>query len=563
MTEPVATFDGIVQVKSAYYTKTNGPFPSTAIVRFIPQVSSPSVNGTLTFTDGLVTKSLNNAHVDFASLTKNVRGQYVSARITDRRIWWRNRVVSGIYNERRGDGSLVASTEKTPRELATLLMQAMGETGFDVSSLPNDADDRPFVDWRCANPATELWELCRDRGCEFGLTWGDQAKVFVVGSGALLPDGGVQTVSFGVDVGEYPATLRLCGDTVFQAKFKLIPYGSETDGEFRKIEDLSYAPDGADTWGGWELADPIDPLVDNASDNLKRLAREYIWRLYKIDGFADGTLNVPGYGAISNIEQILPISDTLLETFNNALDGKTYSGDAYVEGVWLPEGEDDEGVPILYNTNEGTRYDKSFRVFTETGFVLFGSPVFKKATGVDEIAPADLFLTTSFRVRAASNNQFVGYERDLSISGGNGIFPIVQDDLRRTIVAQYKSGDPTVLEDSPGHVVDNVGDMNTAADAILTSALPDFANYTAEQRMYMGVKDVDTDGAIKQVTISISGGGDGRGANTYAARNSEPEMGEFRKSEMDRIAQSVGERHEGRIKRMRKLTFNVKRKRSF
>jgi len=561
MTTPLVTYPGIDQIKSAYYTKTLGPFPSTALVRFIPQTTSPAANGNLVFTENGVTRQLTNAHVDFSSLeVSNRNGHMQSVRIDDRRTWWKFTTITGVYNERRGDGSIITATEKTPRELAVLLLQAMGESVYDVSALPNSTDDRPFVNWDCANPSIELWKLCRDRGCDINLTWGNAVHVVLIGSGSTLPDGNAQTVSFGLDVGEWPQTLRVCGDLLFQAKIKLIPYGSEEDGELRKIEDLSYAPDSMDTWGGWELQDPTDPLYNSSNENLKSIAKQYIWRLYKIDTFADETLDVPGYQAIGDIEQILPIGDKLLQTFENSLDSKVYNLPAYVEGIWAQEVENEtDGTSSIVNTAAGTRYPKSFQIYNETGFILFNEPLVKYSDTTGEQEPADLYLVTSFRVRDTSTHNFVKYVRDLTLNGGTGTYPIVREDLRRTIVAQYQDADPTALEAEPDHVVDNLADINTAADAILSNTLPEFQSYPSENRRYAGIQAIDTDGAIRQVTISVDGGGDGRGANTSAARNSEPELGVYRKAEYSRIADAAQDRQQDRLQRSRISEFKQKR----
>lgn len=563
MIAPQVYYPGILQPKSAVYTKSLGPFPSHAVVRYLPQPGGPLANGNLVFSDGSVTRTLYSAHVDFASLQMtHTEGHLQAVKIADRRIWWKYTVINGLYNERHSDGEIVEGTEKSVPQLAALLLSAMGEGLYDVSALPNYENDRPFVHWECSNPAMELWRLCRSRGCNISLGWDNVVRIVRVGIGSALPGNDVQSVSFGIDVGEYPAKLKLCCDLLFQAKFKLVAYGIDTDGEPRKIEDLSYAPGGDGTYNGWETKDPGDLLPDTADSVARELARQYVFRLFKVVAFADGSLNVPGYGATASIEKCYPIGEKLVETYENALDGQVYQTPAFAEGVFVPgvssASFDVDGIFPTANTAAGTVCPYGMRIFGETGFVLFDRPVVRfSADTAGEFQPGTMFLTASFRVRHDAQNFYIQYARDLNIPGGTGIYPIPRRDLRRTIIARYQSENPTAVD--TGAIIDNLEDVNAAADQILQNALPEFASYDSTYVRYMGYQPIDTDGAIRQVTLSMDGGEGGRGANTGAARNSEPDLGEMRQAEMERLAVQVQDLQQDRIQADQNRQFSERR----
>ena len=48
-------------------------------------------------------------------------------------------MISGRYNQRNADGTLIEHTEKSPQAFARLCFEAMGQGKFDVSQLPDDA----------------------------------------------------------------------------------------------------------------------------------------------------------------------------------------------------------------------------------------------------------------------------------------------------------------------------------------------------------------------------------------------------------------------------------------
>ena len=65
--------------------------------------------------------------------------------IQDRRWRWKHKFVNGSYNVKDETGTAIGSTLKNAREIATLLLNALGETGYDVTAIPTTASVAPEV----------------------------------------------------------------------------------------------------------------------------------------------------------------------------------------------------------------------------------------------------------------------------------------------------------------------------------------------------------------------------------------------------------------------------------
>lgn len=524
------SYSGISQPTSGMVTNTLGPLPSVAVVSFLPQVVTPDLEADLTFGDGIQAMVWTDARLDMHSLSISVNGNITAARIFDRRFWWKFTTVSGVYNRRRADGSI--ENEKTPQELAEILLDAMGETGYTISALPNRDYDRPFVFWDCTNPAYELHRLCKDRACEISLKHSNNTVVLVeLGSGASIPSDSAQSISYGYDYGEYPETVRVCASgTEFNAKLKLRAIGVDTDGSVKLINELSFMPD-----GGWSNEDPGN-LIPDAEENERELANKYVFKLYRIESFSDDSLDVPGGPTITSMDQIT-LSKYLSTVSEDEDSGRFFNDYGYIEGVFFPTGN----IQATENTEVGVRYSGSFRVDPETGYVAFQDSVFKLGDG--EIEEADLYLLTGFSVKDLSTGRISRYTRDRSLSGGTGIYALKRPELKRIVHANYDSEDPTIL-DAGSPYTDNDSDLEDSADDIIDSILPRFVTNSALQVKYIGIKSIQVDGVNRQVkhTINIK-----RGANTWVSQNTESEIGVLRSHEVERIASLRQMKQEGAV----------------
>lgn len=530
MEYPLATYPGIDQIIDCFGTCTAGVEPDTAIVRFIPQQASPSANGNLRWQQGAQVVQWTDAHLDFTSINGDRETGYINeARIVDRRVWWKYSEINGRYNLREPDGTLIAGLEKTPQELAALLFEAMGETSYSVSDLPNYSDDRPAVNWSGANAAYELEKLCKARGCNVVLRHSTNTPAIVVtGVGLALPSTNAQSVSFGVDIGEVPEFVKIyTAPVLFQCKLKLEAYGYDTDGQLKPIDDLSYTPT-----NGWEDTNPEEIRNAFSDEDEAAIVAKHVFRLYKITNTSTDDLVVPGYDdpdveadpgdgdTIDAIEQIYPVNKVLAETYEDA-GGVFRRKPAYVEGVFKYNVDEDE--EIIGNSSANTRYPGAFQIIPEQGLVLFSQPVWKESATAGEVEPAELYLCTSFNVHSATNGQSYRYFNTQNL-GGTGTFVKTRNDLVRVIKASYTSGTPTVVDS----VSDNKTTVDTAINNVITAYLPQFASYAANQVKYMGIVAGDVDGFNRQVGYRISRKS---GANTTVAQNSEPEMGVMREAE--------------------------------
>lgn len=201
--------------------------------------------------------------------------------IEDRRWRWNFDVVGGplygYYNHYEKGIKVTSSTNiRSIRELATLILDWMGEQRYDVSALPHDFF--PMVMWDGEQPAAALEELVDSVGCQVVLEWNNTVRIVTRGVGAAIPnDERVMDYTLSQEPQVIPEFIIVeAGRTLFQADLPLEPIGLEPDThEIRHIDDLSYKPA-----GGWEKESPgqfygvTDPV-------LRDLAQSCIWKMFR------------------------------------------------------------------------------------------------------------------------------------------------------------------------------------------------------------------------------------------------------------------------------------------
>lgn len=507
----LASFPGVVQVVSCRYTRGLGTLPGHAVLEYRPQAGSIAAAGALQFafppSGNLIT--LPGCRVDFGSIRQSAHsGASIFVRIWDRRwAWHAGGEISGRYNVTRSDGTLDTSTEKTPQQLATLLLQAMGEQSFNVSSLPNAP--RPYRDWEYAHPATELDRLCEEFGCRVALRMGTNSVIIVrLGQGAPLPNTDIHTLSFAANLAEAPDALKVvCGWTRFQSKLKLQAVGLDNDGRIRPIDELSYKPSAG--WSG--VVDPNFSLIADKQDQA--LARKTVWKWYQAYAQADGTQQVPGYQNVQKIERLFPLFDRLVET-RTTPDGEEVPQAAFIDGEWW-----DAETLVESNTSLGTKYHGDFVLDGRNGVVQFPEQIYK-LDGASRVQ-AEIYLTCSYYVEDPQEHFRLRYtgERDLAGNNGTGAKIIHRDDIRATAYATYLRGINQVesVTTNEQQVLQLIGDQLDASQL----------EYGATQAWnvgYNGIKLIDIDGRTRQVTFNVDSreaAGERGGAETHASVNSE------------------------------------------
>ncbi len=154
----------------------------------MPQAASPAVVGTLVLTFGETRVEFPDCKLDYGTVERTAGGLICRLALLDHRWRWRFGQISGTYNVRRDDSQLqknaddADNSERTPQQLATLCLEAMGETQFDVGDLPNES--RPSVEWDCVVPADALAALCDQLGCRVVLQLNNRVALRRAGVGA-------------------------------------------------------------------------------------------------------------------------------------------------------------------------------------------------------------------------------------------------------------------------------------------------------------------------------------------------------------------------------------------
>ena len=310
----ICTFPGIQQVVSGEISFAMGITPSSATLTIAPQQNLVDQVGTLSFFDGQTEIDWPNCKVDTNSFERTSAGFIWRLTIYDRRWMWQatggGGVVTQGINFRTEDGDLIKDTEKSLQDAAKVCLDALGETGYDVSALPTD--ERPELIWDAAVPAQCLEDMCEQFGYRVVLGLDNNVKICKVGVGADLPiTPDIMTNSMSIKLPAMPDTLAVVtAQDRFQVDLALEAVGIENDtyGTLKPIGDLSYMP--SDGWGDTDVCgfeDVYDFIYQKYSSidrarKCQNLAKKSVFRYYRvifpipsIPGYVDskGNVNAP------------------------------------------------------------------------------------------------------------------------------------------------------------------------------------------------------------------------------------------------------------------------------
>jgi hypothetical protein len=514
------TYPGVLQGRRFHFSQGYGQ-NCIFVGDILPQALLPFVDGTLTITDGSTTLVIPGCRLDEAHLTRNVHGHFCRIQILGPTWKWRLASIDGVYNVRGTDGNVLAYTQKSTRELATLLFEAMLVPSFDVSGMPDTTG--PFVNWRGTNAFEAMTALCHEWGCDFGLDLiGPVARIWKLGVGSGLPSGGRDiTQDYGIDIAEPPDRLKLTlGSTLYQSKLKLRAVMEEVDGSLVDIDEVSYIP-----VGGWTGCDPNDPLGPAADPLHRRLAKKTYLKYFLIESQADGTLNVPGFGEVGSIEDILPVQDVLAEDF--LVQEDNYRKSAYIEGVFAI----DAGIS-LRNSPAGERYEAPFRIDKEKGLVVCLTPAYKLDDLLRYVEP-ELYLVTSYHVRDVNHFQYVNASQTVTLANnGTGDLVLDRPDLIRRVIAEYSGNTVTGTSN-------NDSTLQPDVDAHLNAAAAEFQTSESMVKTYVGIMPIVLSGTVRQISFFGSVGND---CITMASLNTEWEPGLLRRRQRRLAAESERQR---------------------
>lgn len=377
-----ATFGNTQFSKGFDFTFAPGVQPSVCRLRTLPHTQSLPQVATLTLiTDGQQPLVFPDCLLAQPQLDAGRGGQYWTLPLYDRRWKWQWGEVKGHYNDPQPDGTY--RNEKTPRELATILLTAMNETGFDVGRLPNDT--RPEYRWDGENPATELDGLCAQHGCVVCLNWlTNKVEIWPVGDGLALPVAATDGQSYAPVLPPQPSKIKTeAGETLFQATFATEPVGQDTDGRWKHIDSLSYRP--ANGWSPSQLGSNFEAVIpDTAVYNqngqvlkVRDLVASCLYRCYRLTGilgqaganaWAPPLLqNTPmAPQSLKDIQLLDQLADEEISTVDGALRPKATRTFAR----WQPADKDLPHNTITLYPNGTPGLDP------EHGILQFGEPLF-------------------------------------------------------------------------------------------------------------------------------------------------------------------------------------------
>lgn len=487
-------------VERAHMTDQPGISPASCSLIVVPVETDLPEVGTLRFAFG-------NVLIEFpeslaAKPILRVGSKILwNVEILDRRWKWKYGHVSGEYNKRDPDGVLVSGTEKTPQELAGLLLDAMGESGYTVTQLPNDP--RPYVNWDYSNPAEELATICESLGVLIVLKRATNKVVLeAINSGAELPLEDLITAGGDWDLSSSirPTSLLLIGAPIqYQSRLKLEAVGLDTDDQVKTLANLSYKP----TAG---FNDPLFHGDVTASLAAQQLATQTVYRWYRVKEQAEGGFTLPGTAeTLTSIDQMLPLNSGRLE--KDLVTGEYRPKSPVVRGTFY--GEDTDGANEVDEI-----YTGQFSVDTARGIVQFSAPVFKNNTGTNKWEPAELYLDISYSARNNSGQVIrQGVSRTLTDPSTDTEPQLIrQEEIERTIIAAYSA----IATRDPGNDEDNVTDVLDEAGYYLDNIEDAMEANSAGHGSYAGLKNIELDGKIRQVSWSIGGG---QATITEASRN--------------------------------------------
>lgn len=452
--------------------------------------------------------------------------------VLDRRWIWRTTgSISGRYNTPQQIEDKDAQPEgvRTLRQLMVDCLQALGETDARLNLIRGSEEERPEVDWDYDRPAEALSDLCDRTGHIVVLGLDNRVYIAPKGVGNQLPTGELVIESQQTfDPPEAPAAIVVVSaPTRFQVDLELEPVGKELDGTVKPILELSYAPT-VDDKPDWSELTPGYMEGGNFDPKWQGLALESVWMWYRIKPFGtaerqQAPIPLGNDITIESFDDILPLLGTQVETYERE-DGKKVPRPIWIWGKFSPGGEG-EFDPVerpderLRNEPKGL-YTRPFDVDLDTGIAKFDSPTFIWGNTEDGRKP----IPAELKMRVAIEYRKGGYEgprreefhrrrrpsrRRARSAPRNWMEFVINNSLVREV---YDDGET-------GNTVDNIREVESRSLFTWRTVASRYNTIeTAASTSYAGLLPIPCDGAITQVTWSISETGETR---TRASRNRE------------------------------------------
>jgi hypothetical protein len=523
----LAYFPGIEQVESGSLSHTVGISPSVATLTIAPQLNFTAQVGTLTFFDGVEQVEWKDARIDVNSFELNASGLVWRLSIYDRRWKWQSSgggsSISLGANLRDDKGELIKATEMNPQDVAKKCLEAMGESDYDVSALPEV--ERPELLWDSELPAQCLESLSEMFGCCVVLGFDNKVRICKIGEGADLPSDLIMKDSESLRIPGMPKKLTaVCAPDLFQIDVALEPVGIENDryGTLKSIYKLSYEPD-----GGWEDQDVM--FMDGVEDEKDReLAKKSVFRyyrvqfpIYKIYGYTDSKgkedakITYPWQIRLENFQV-----ETIQEDWGLP-ESQQRRKPPVVFGVYHKEQDGNDGnnhdeviFPYTSDYDELEVKDYSWNLGSEASigkandhYVVFDRPIYKYEDGY---YPADLILRIACTI--LDEHTFAPVRTTFDMDTGSEL----ETEPRYEPFADLQVWHYYDLFFEK-KVVDNKKEVKKDADYYLDGLMKQYAMTTPQTIDYAGMRCIELDGAIQHVSISFGPSG----CTTTASRNNE------------------------------------------
>lgn len=501
------SFGNVKGVEQMTYTRSRGSQPGVCTFR-IPAEGAPlpTFPAMMRFSDGLRSFAFRDCIIGDIALDQTEGDSWVVS-VLDRRWRWAFGEISGVYNVRRA-GKILPRTQRTPKELAALCFEAMGEKRFDVSRMPNDF--YPEINWDMEVPSAALDALCQSVGAVVCPQLDDSFAIYPLGVGANLPKEVGSEFRESVDFSEVPDALGFAaGPTTWQKTLELWkPVGIEPTGKIVPIDKLSYKPA-----TGWEYENP-STFAGVKDKEARKLALASVFKWYQIKL----PIELPGLKKpVESIWELLPLLDTQLEY--EVVLGESQRKQAVVYGAYFDRGDTGRNnVTVLSHNLKADKnliYKGGWSIDQQYGLVKFNDPAVyltqNRQTGRTVIVPAKLFLRTSMNHYDPVTGAPDRWKKTLDTGYRNGTKPawVRRDDVFHEMIVETGSGKV---------IRNNESDLKEQADYYLRNEAKKYQNRSPQTASYSGFLPIDLDGSIAQVTLSIDTEGY---SMTEASRDSE------------------------------------------
>lgn len=574
--QALVTYSGVQSWEDWDFTDTAGVAPAMGVMTIYPQMGYPSLESDIVMTHDGRTVTLKKMRADAASFARNSGGQIVSFKVFDERWrWQKGYVVSGKYNTRLPSNEVDPYREKKPIELVDMLFAAMDVTNYVADIVRDDANiaaARPDADWDVSNPAQELQSLLDSFGLRLVPRRSD--GMFVIcrtGEGITLEALGrpYQDPSEGIDPQENPDAVAVYTAPIrWQVRLELEAVGQEiwdtakqpteipsdplaprptdnADGSIKPIDQLTYTPKdsfGNPTWVNTdEDMEGVDIIrvqqPDGSYHSPQDLARHSVYKYYRVksDDITIPGYSEPGTGIATVKRKQLILTDELAEEFIDP-DGERRMRPAFCDFIgwhrlWQGTGNSLGGTRLDSQSKDPEDPNEvvTFSIRTEQRLqlVAFSTALMRYPDGDDsgDILPAKVWLTCAVEIRDPVTWQPIRHSRQKPVPGSpplgprteaKFVLPLRKDDIKQ-FYRTYYTIDPTTGAGTVAYTTDNSVQVDNQIDYYLNSQLQSMQTPNSKTLTLIGLWPFDMDGAINQVSYTISKSG----ADTKVSRGTE------------------------------------------